>query len=178
MMFKDRFSMQLWISLGIIIASIIVAFVALQFLSGKLSTDADAIVSDRTTAQAKTNALANLAQLEADAPRAAQYQSAMNQLLPDQYSLVTFPQWLAQLGEQNSVTVSAAFEGEATSPSGATPGSAQFSFNAQGTPQNVATFLDAMNKKAVGFLIELTSFGMTSDGSNENITGQGMVFFR
>jgi hypothetical protein len=169
--------MKIWLSLAMMAASIIVAFFAIQFLSGKLSVTSNAIVDDRATVQSETNALANLAQLEADAPQAMLYQAAMNQLLPDQYTLVTLPQWLAQLGGKDGVVVSAAFQGAPTLPSGETPGAAQFSFNAQGTPQNIATFLDDMNKKSVGFLVTLTSFGMTSDGLNENVTGQGTAFF-
>jgi hypothetical protein len=175
---KKRFVRQLWISLGIIVGSIAIAAGLLAFFSGDISAKADAIVGDRATVQSKTDALANLAQLESEAPQAAQYQLAIDQLLPDQYGLVTFTQWIAQLGVKYDVTTNAAFQGSVVPSAGATPGAAQFSFGAEGTPENIAAFLDGMNAKSTGFLVTLTSFNVTGSGSNENMTGQGTLFFR
>jgi hypothetical protein len=175
---KERFARQLWISFGIIAGSIAIAAGILVFFSGNISAQADAIVSDRATVQSKTGALANLAQLESEAPQAAQYQSAINQLLPDQYGLVTFTQWIAQLGAKYAVTTNAAFQGSVVPSAGTTPGVAQFSFSAEGPPENISAFLDGMNVKSTGFLVTLTSFDVTGSGSNENMTGQGTLFFR
>src|SRR6185437_3548916 len=97
-MFKDRFTKQFWISLGIIAASIIIAVVVLNYFAGDMDAQASAIVSARGQAQAQTAAIANLAALKSQAPQAAQYQAAIDGLLPDQYNLVTFPQWFARLG--------------------------------------------------------------------------------
>jgi hypothetical protein len=175
---KERFVRQLWISFGIIAGSIAIAAGLLAFFSGDISAQADAIVSDRATVQSKTDALANLAQLEAEAPQAAQYQSAIDQLLPDQYGLVTFTQWIAQLGTKYDVTTNAAFQGSVVPSAGTTPGTAQFSFSVEGPPENIAAFLDGMNTKSTGFLVTLTSFDVTGGGSNETLTGQGTLFFR
>jgi hypothetical protein len=175
---KERFARQLWISLGIIVGSIALAAGLLAFFSGDISAQADAIVGDRVTVQNKTDALANLAQLESEAPQAARYQSAMNQLSPDQYGLVTFTQWIAQLGAKYDVTTNAAFQGSVVPSAGTTPGTAQFSFSVEGSPENIAAFLDGMNAKSTGFLVTLISFNVTGSGSNENMTGQGILFFR
>jgi Tfp pilus assembly protein PilO len=175
---KERFARQLWISFGIIVGSIAIAAGMLAFFSGNIFAQADAIVSDRATVRSKTDALANLAQLESEAPQAAQYQSAIDQLLPDQYGLVTFTQWIAQLGTKYDVTTSAAFQGSIVPSAGNTPGTAQFSFSIEGSPENIAAFLDGMNTKSTGFLVTLTSFDMTGSGSNENMTGQGTLSFR
>ncbi len=177
-MVKERFTRQLWISFGIIVGSIAIAAGVLAFLSGGISAQADAIVTDRAAVQSNTNILADLTQLKSEAPQAAQYQAAMNQLLPDQYGLVTFTQWLAQLGAKYNVTTNVAFQGSVVASAGTTPGTAQFSFSAEGSPEDVADFLDGMNEKSTQFLIALTSFDVTSAGSNENITGQGTLFFR
>lgn len=177
-MVKKRFSTQLWISSGILVGSVVIAAVALQLIAGKMSADVDAITADRAAAESQTNLLGELTALEAGAPSAARYETAMNQLLPDQYGLVTFPQWLSQLGSKYGVTTDAAFQGSVNLPSGSTAGTAQFSFSAQGSPQNLAAFLADMNTTSSGFLIELTSFGVTNTGSSENMTGQGTLFFR
>jgi anti-sigma factor RsiW len=175
---KKRFTKRLWISFGTIVASIAIAAGMLAFFLGDISTQANTIVSDRATVAGKTGALSNLAQLKSEAPQAAQYQSAINQLLPDQYSLVTFPQWIAQLGARYGVTANAAFQGSVVPSAGTTPGTAQFSFSVQGPPSNIVAFLDGMNTKSAGFLATLTSFDVTGGGSNENMTGQGTLFFR
>jgi hypothetical protein len=149
-----------------------------MFFSGQISSEVDAIVSDRAMVRSKTDALADLAQLESGAPQAAQYQEAIDQLLPDQYGLVAFTQWLTQLGNKYGVTTNAAFQGSVTPSAGTTPGTAQFSFSAQGSPGALASFLDGMSAKSSGFLLTVTSFDVTGGGSNENMTGQGVLFFR
>jgi Tfp pilus assembly protein PilO len=175
---KERFVRQLWISFGIIAGSVAIAAGLLVFFSGDISAQADAIVSDRAAAQSKTDATANLAQLKSEAPQAARYQSAINQLLPDQYGLVTFTQWIVQLGAKYNVTANAAFQGSVAPSAGTTPGTAQFSFSVEGSPENIAAFLDGINTKSAGFLVTLTSFNVAGSGSNENMTGQGTLFFR
>jgi Tfp pilus assembly protein PilO len=175
---KKRFARQLWISFGIVVGSIAIAAGMSVFFSGNISAQADAIANDRTAVQSKTDVLANFAQLESEAPQAAQYQSAINQLLPDQYSLVTFTQWIAQLGAKYGVTANAAFQGSVVPSAGTTPGTAPFSFSVQGSPEKIAAFLDGMNTKSAGFLVTLTSFDVTGGGTNENMTGQGTLFFR
>jgi hypothetical protein len=175
---KERFTRKLWISFGIIVGSIAIAIGILAFFSGRISSEANAIVSDRAMVRSKTDALANLAQLESEVPQAAQYQAAIDQLLPDQYGLVAFTQWLAQLGDKYGVTTDAAFQESVTPSAGTTPGTAQFSFSAQGSPSALAAFLDGMSAKSSGFLLTLTSFDVTGVGSNENMTGQGTLFFR
>lgn len=176
-MVKKRFSMQLWISSGILVGSVVIAIIALQFMMGKMSADVAAIVADRAAVVSHTDLLSELAALGSDAPRAAQYEAAMNQLLPDQYGLLAFPQWLSQMGAKYGVTTDAVFQGSVNLPSGGSIGTAQFSFTAQGSPQNLAAFLVAMNTSP-GFLVALTSFGVTNNGSSDNMTGQGTLFFR
>jgi Tfp pilus assembly protein PilO len=175
---KEHFAKQLWINFGIIAGSIAIAAGMLVFFLGNISTQADAIVNDRAIMQSKIDALANLAQLKSQAPQAAQYQSAIDQLLPNQYGLVTLTQWITQLGAKYNVTANATFQGSAVPSAGTAPGTAQFSFSAQGSLKNIAAFLEGMNSDSTGFLITLKSFDVTGAGSNENMTGQGTLFFR
>jgi hypothetical protein len=174
----NTFIRQLWMGLGIIIASIAIAAGATYYFVNDLSTQATAIVNDRATIQQKTDAVADLASLEAAVPQAAQYQSAMDQLLPDQYGLVTFEQWLAQLGSKYDVTTNASFQNVVVVPQGTTAGTAGFSFDAEGSPSNIVSFLDEISSKSSGFLLSLSSFDFTSDGTSAKVTGQGTIFFR
>lgn len=177
-MVKDRFKRQLWISIGIIAASIVVAAGVLYFLSGNISAEAQAIASGRAQVESEIDDIANLATLQEAAPQAARYQAAMDQILPDQYGLVTFTQWFATLGQKYGVTANATFQGSVVPPAGATPGNTQFSFDAEGTSEDLTAFLDGLNATSTGFLVTLTSFSVKSDGTSEDMTGQGTLFFR
>ncbi len=177
-MVKDRFAKQLWIGFVIIAVSFFIAAAALYFFAGDLSANADAIVSARATVQNQTAAVANLANLEQQAPQAARYQAAMNQLLPDQYGIVPFAQWFGGVGKQYGVTANASFQGAMVQAQGTTPGTASFSFNAQGSPSNIVSFLNAVGAKSSGFLLTINSFDITVNGATANATGQGTLFFR
>lgn len=177
-MANQRFVKQLWISSGIIVVSIAIAAAGIFYYTGDLSTKASAIVSDRGKVQQNAAALGNLAVLQQESAQAVQYQTAMNELLPDQYGLVTFEQWLAQLGQRYNVTTNATFQNSPTSPQGTIPGTAGFSFSAEGSPANLTSFLGEMVSQSSGFLLNVSSFDFTSDGTNAKITGQGVVFFR
>jgi predicted PurR-regulated permease PerM len=175
---KDRFVKRLWISFGVIVASIAIAAGVLYFLSGSLDSEAKAIVADRTMAEQETNSVAQLANLEQQAPQAEQYQEAIDQLLPDQYSLLNFGEWFAQLGQQYGVTATASLQGSINPSQGSTPGNATFAFVVQGPLSDMTTFLDVASSKSSGFLFTLTSFSVTGSGTSYQITGQGTVFSR
>ena len=177
-MVKDRFAKQLWISGGVILGSIAIAAGVLVYLAGEISAEASLNTNDRQASQAKTDAVSTLAELEAAVPLAAQYQEEIAQIIPDQYGLVTFPQWLATLGARYNVTANAVLQGTANAASGGSAGNAQFSFTAEGSPSNLTAFLDSMNEKSAGFLLTLNSFEVVSDGANQKITGQGILFSR
>jgi len=177
-MVKDRFVRQMWIGLGIIVASIALAAGAIFYYANDLSAQADGIVNDRTAMQRQTDSVTDLANLEHSVPQAAQYQVAMDRLLPDQYGLVTFGQWVSQLGQKHNVNANAQFQGAVTAPTGITLGNAGFSFDAEGSPADLASFLDEMTLKSSGFLLTLGSFDFTSNGTDSKVTGQGTVFFR
>jgi len=177
-MVKEYFARQLWISFGIILGSIAIVGVAAFFMLGDISKQASTIVSDRTMIEEKNDAVTDLAELEAQVAQAAQYEQAITQLLPTQFGLVSFPQWLAQLGSRYSVTTTATLQGSVAPPTGSSAGTVGFAFSAVGSPSNVTAFLDAMISKSPGFLASVNSFNVTGDATNETVTGQGMLFFQ
>ena len=58
------------------------------------------------------------------------------------------------------------------------PGTAQFSFSAEGSPAAIDAFLDGMSVKSSAFLISLTSFDVANNATDEKVTGGGVVFFQ
>ncbi len=174
-MAQDRFTKTLWISLGVIVASIVIAVIALDFFSGDLTARANTIVADRAMVQQQNDAVAELAGLEEQASHATTYQAAMDQLLPDQDNVFNFAQWFSQLGQQYGVTANASLQGTITPSSGSTPGTASFSFDTEGSLSDITAFLDAGAKSST-FLITFTSFDVTSNGGSYKVTGQGTIF--
>ncbi len=170
------FARGLWISFGVIAVSIIAATAGIYYLAGDLSAQADAIVRARADVQNETVAVANLASLKAQAPQAEQYQAAIDRLIPGQYGLVTFSQWFQNEGKQYGVTAAASFQGAVTPAQGTLPGTVVFSFNASGPPPNVETFLDAVSRRATGFLLSIDSFNVSTNGADYQIAGKGTLF--
>ena len=172
----NHFARRLWLSFGIIVASIVIAAGALYFFAGNLSANADAIVSARAALNKQNSVVANLAGLKQQAAQAAQYQTAMGQLVPNQYGLVTFEQWFSEQGAKYHVSASASFQGAATPSAGSTPGSAAFSFTVSGSLDDVDSFLNFVSAQSPDFLIAFNSFNVTGDGINYNATGLGTVY--
>jgi hypothetical protein len=175
-MVNERFIKRLWISFGVVIVGIVIASAALYFFAGNLSATADTIVSARTALTDQNAAVANLASLKQQAAQAAQYEPAISHLVPNQYGLVPFSQWFTQQGTAHNVTADAMLQGTVTPSVGSTPGSAAFSFTATGSLSDIASFLDFVSAKTSEFLVTLSSFNVTTNGTNYSIAGNGMVF--
>jgi len=175
---KESFARQFWISLAIILASAALAALAIYYLGGDLAAQAIATVNSRSEAQGQVATLQNLANLKSQAPKAAQYQAAMNRLLTDQYGLVAFAGWFSKLGTQYGITANATLQGNGTPGSGSTPGTESVTFDVEGPPDIVTQFLDIVSTKAAGFLFTINTYDVELDGSNYRVTGQGTVFSR
>jgi hypothetical protein len=175
---KTSFAKQLWLSSGIILVSVIAAFIGIYLLSGSTSAQADKIISDRTLIAQQAAVLGSLAKLESDAPHAADYMAAMDMLLPVHDDLISFPQWVTMLAGKYSVTVSFSFTGNNVVATPTAAGSDGFSLNADGTALNLVAFLNDLESHAPGFLLSLDSFSLTSDGPNYAFTSQGRLFSR
>jgi len=178
-MIKENFKKKLWISFGIILGAIIIASVALYILSGDLDVQAKAIVADRAQIETQDEALSNLANLKASAPQAATYQAAINQLLPGQYGLVDFGQWLTARGQLYGVSATFSFQGNPPAPAPGDLGTAPFSLTAQGPSiASLDDFLKDIETEAPGFLLSINSFTVTNNGSSPSLTAQGVLFFQ
>jgi hypothetical protein len=175
---KDKFKKQLLISFGLILGSGIAAAIGLNFLSGNLHASAEKIIQERAGLSAETMALGSLADLKRDAPLAAQYQAAINKLLPDQYHLIGFGQWLNGIAQHHSVSANVSFQGTPTPPSAGAAGTAIFSISTTGSASDVIAFLKDIETQEPAFLLSINSFDLTSDGTTVNVTGQGTLYFQ
>ncbi len=165
-----------WLSGGIIVGTLAASVVTLAFLSGDLSGQAAAIISDRGFIAGQNAALGNFAALKSDAAKAAPYMDAMRGLLPTHDALIGFPEWLNTVGGSHKVSVSVTFTGNDVAASGDTPGSQSFSLSATGAGSDVTSFLDDIETKAQGYLLSIDSFDLVNEGTDYRLTAQGNVF--
>lgn len=175
---KDNFKRHLWINIGIIFGSMLIAMAALYFLSNDLSSKADKITSDWVVVGTQTVALSNLASLKHYAPIAAGYEVAMDKLLPDQYTLLSFGPWLNDLGAKYGVTTHFSLGSSITPSTATTAGSANFSAQAAGSSASLTSFMKELELEAPGFLLQISSFDFTDNGSSSQVTVQGELFFQ
>lgn len=169
---------RLWVSFGIIFGTIIVASAAVYYYAGEVHDEAGKIVVDRTLIAQQEAALSNLAALKQDAPKAAQYEAAINQLVPDQYTLITFSKWLTTIAQKYNVTAGSSFGGNPSNPGAGTPGVESFSLQAQGNQNDMVKFLQDIETESAGFLLSIDGFDFTTDGANSRITANGRLFFQ
>lgn len=172
------FKRQLILSFGVIIASVAVATVAIYIVSGDIASQVQKIQADRALINQNSGALDVVADLRDQVPQADSYAAAIDQLLPNQDGLIGFSNWLDTIAAANQVSASASFAGGPTPPSASVPGELSFSLQVSGSLANITTFLNDIEAKSPGFLLEISSFNIVPSGGNEELTAQGNVFFR
>ncbi len=178
---KDTFARKTWMSLLIILGSIIIASGAFYYFSNDLTAQMTKIVSERQAVSGQNNALDSLAALKSQEPTAAAYTAAMKQLLPDQYGIVNFSAWLTTIAAKYGVSVSFAFTGNGTpsaQSTASTPGTIDFSLSISGPVDKANQYLKDIESQSPGFLFTLHSFDYTTDSSGEKLNAQGTLFFK
>ncbi|HEX4104478.1 MAG TPA: hypothetical protein VHZ04_03350 [Candidatus Paceibacterota bacterium] len=173
---KSNFRKQLWLSGGVVVAAIVLATVGLYIFSGDIATNAQKIVEDKNLIADQNAALGVLATLEASAPKAATYLTAMQTLLPTHDALIGFSTWLAGIAQTDNVTASFSFTGNNAPPTASTPGTDSFTLGVDGSAAAIASFLQDIEFNAPGFLLSVDSFSLTSQGTNYHLAAQGKVF--
>jgi len=175
---KSNFTKRLLWSLGILLGSIGIVIAALFILSNSLNAKAAAIIQNRSAEQAANASLSQLAELEHDQPIAAKYIAAVGQIIPKQKTLISFPGLVASIGVTDSVTATVSFTGNPATPVPGTLGNAVFTVNSQGSFTNLVIFLNDLETKTPGFLLNIGSFSITNSGPNAELTASGNLFFQ
>jgi hypothetical protein len=175
---KDSFKKYAWISFGIIFSTIIISAIALYFLAGDITARASAIAGNRLKIVNQYDDLASYAEIKRDAPEAAQYKTAMDELLPTQEELIQFPQWLETTAGTYNVTTDFSFGAVAPAAASTTPGTAAFSLTVQGKNDDIISFLTYLESRASGFLLSFDSFDFSESDAGVKATVDGQIYFR
>lgn len=164
--------------MGIILASIVAATAAFSYFSGAIGDHVNKIVAAKQEADSEAASVADVASLQAAASQATQYDAAISTLIPDQSGLINFSTWVSQIAATYQVSVSVAYQGDPTPPSGNSPGTAVFTMTVQGPEGSVLPFIDYLSSEAPGFIVSFTSFNFANDQTQETFTAQGVTYFR
>lgn len=175
----DNFRRRVRFSLIFIAASFVLLGGGLAWLSYGLSDQAQRIVDDRVQLDQRAALLGSLAALKDAAPAAANYEKAMELLMPTQDQLLDFPHTLDNLAKVDQVSLSFSFQGGQVAPQGANPGYVTFSLNAGGSADNLTNFLKDAEVRASKFLVAFNSFSLSRNGDGSySVMAQGQLFFR
>lgn len=172
------FKQPLWISFGIVFGAATVAGVAIYFLSGDITAQADKIISDKTLVTRQAAVVGILASLKSDAPKAAQYSAAMKKLLPTHDELIGFSPWLNALGQTHNVSVAFSFRGDNAGATASSLGTDGFSLSVTGSSKDILSFLQDIETRAQSFLLSIDSFEFGQSDSGYRLNAQGRLFSR
>lgn len=175
---KNNLKKQLWISFSLVLATLIIASVALYYIAGDIAVKADKIVSDRTLIDQQTGAIAVLTNLKAQEPQAMSYEAAMENLLPTQDGLIGFGDWLNGIAATNQVSANFSFQENATLATANTPGDTGVSLSVSGPISNIENFLEDVESSSPGFLVSIDSFDLSQSNGSYQLTAQGDTYSR
>ena len=176
---QGHFQRYLWTNIGIVVGSIAVFSVVFYFLSQALSDTAGRILADRAIIAQRTANLESLNDLKTNAATAAVIQKKIDPLLPTQDGLISFPQFMNNLGRTHSLNLIFNFDGAAVSPQPPTPGYVAFDATVEGSPDNIRSFLADLEEHTTRFLVNVQEFDFTpSSGGVYRGDLKGQVFFR
>ncbi len=173
---ERTFSKQLWISLGIIIASIIATTVAFYYFSGEIEARVASILRARSDITAQNMSLSLIASLKSNTPQATKYQTAINHLLPTPDNLINFPGMVDTIARSYGLNDKVVFTGDPVPAAAAVPGYAQFTLEADGADVDLRSFLRDIELKTSQFVIEVKSFNFTGSGPASRLSLIGRVF--
>ena len=175
---NDHFKRRFWISVSIVIVTIMVSSLALYFLMGSIEETANAIGAARAATAGDNAEFQDLANLKKDAPTAATYQAAMDKLLASQEALITFPTQIDSLSRADAVSVSFAFQGSPTAATPSAPGSEGFTLDISGPMANILAFLKDFESNSPVLLSSLNTASLSGENANDTLRMQGMVYFK
>lgn len=163
---------------GIIVGSFLVFGVVFYFLASTLQAKSAEVIRDRKVVNDRSYALLNLSDLKKEAPQAEEYKKKIEALLPNQDSLLGFPQFLDSLSRAHQVDLNFSFTGSTVPPAGDTAGSVGFTIALTGTMQNITDFIDDVEFHATRFLMGVDTVDIVPESQDYKATLHGRAFYR
>ncbi|HVN26354.1 MAG TPA: hypothetical protein VMT99_01730 [Candidatus Paceibacterota bacterium] len=177
---KSNFKKSIIINVAVIVASVILIVGALIYFSGDINFKSAEVVKNRSSQEQAAAELAHLADLERNQAVAAGYQAAVGRLIPKRSQLINFPPAVSSLATADNVTANVTFNNDATPPASAgSAGNVSFTINAQGSFGDVVRFVNDLETKLSGFLMNIASLQVSNNGTGgAQLNLKGVVYFQ
>ena len=175
----DDFRRYVWVSVGYIAGSCIVAGIAIAFLSSNIHGHTRSIIAIRETLSARNQLLETAAAFKQIAPQIEQYETQLNTLIPKRDALIDYGGWIQALGGQNQVSARASFAGDPPpAPGDGTLGRADITLQVSGPLDKIERFLRALEVQSPKFLTKVETFELVAGGDGYGMNGRGAAFFQ
>lgn len=169
---------ELLVDGGIVLAAFVVFFVVWSVMHGIIETDIAAITRAHTTIREGNEAVAVLAKLKQDAPKAEAYTKQFELLLPKREELLGFTRALSAGARASNVDARFGFQDGAVPGGEGRAGFIAFNLDVTGSYQDATTFLDSLESRSNRFLLTLGSLSFEPYGGGYRFHTQGKLFFR
>jgi hypothetical protein len=97
-------------------------------------------------------------------------------LIPTQDGLIGFPAWIGQIANSDGVVVVPTIAGDVVPGNAVRPGFVSFTLSVTGSLNNVVTFMDDIESKSPGYLLNIDSLDLIQSGTGYTLKAQGRAF--
>jgi len=173
---NENFRRDVWVGLGIMAASFVVAGIASWWFVNDIAHQADLIAKSRGLIQQREKLFEILAQFKKIGPEIDAYSSRLSRLLPTKDDLLDFPRQLDTMARVYGVSLNFTFQGETKTPENL--GALSFTIDARGSYGNIVKYIRALETESPQFLITLANVDLSQTTDGYRASSQGQVFFR
>jgi hypothetical protein len=166
---------SIWISLAVILLSIISYYIGLSFIFKNIAQTTFKIKEKNVAISRLSNSPDILANLKNQAQVVAPYENALKSLIPPQESLLEVPRWIEGLARARNINSTFSFQGEP----GITPGSlgvAAFYIQGYGGYQDLIRLVRDMEVNQPKYLLNISSFSINRHENAYRAEIYGTIF--
>ena len=177
----NHFSRSVGISATLIVVAFALGILAIFFMNGRLGERVARIADARARIVLRSQEVKRLADLKRDAPKAAQYERAIDILLPDINQLYSFREdWLEGFARSHSVALkNFSFLSDPVAPKPNELGSVDFTVAVSGNVKDVVTFFKQLEPaQPFRYLNRANNFSLFQTEGVYYLTVGGTTFFR
>lgn len=172
---QGHFRRTVFISVTVIVVSFAAAGLGLFVVSKDLNVQVDAIVKSRELIRDRAVQVAELTNLEKDAPLANAYRQSLDALLPNEDQIYDFTRYLDLLARTHRVSIDFRFD-SSVSATTESPGYAAFSVGANGFAADLVAFLKSLETESSQYLLDIDGASISRPGGTYHLGFSGKVY--
>ncbi len=172
---RDTFKKRFFTSLAIGLGGFIVLVVVTLLVGQNISLRGKHIQADRQEIEARVLAIESFTELKENFKNARSYFSVLENILPEQDQLFSFPNELKSFAEQYQLKLDLNFQTQIASTD-TEPGYVTFGLTAKGSLDNILKFLKSL--KTYRYFLKLNRVDLTHSQDSYSLIADGQVFSR